>query len=175
MSWEGGFGGIWVFQLPLLCNKPLQISGVKQEPFNYVHGCCRSGSGREHSGDGWSPPHAIWDLRWENSNGREWLEAGGRIIWELLQSCAWHLAWDDLKAHSAGNITWGFQEGVSLENSVLREPGGSCMAFCDLSVQVPQHYFLHILSVRTISSPPRFQERGPRTSYLPSSKAGMAK
>lgn len=49
------------------------------------------------------------------------------------------------------------------------------MAFCDLSVEVPQHYFLHILLVRTITSPPRFQERGPRTSYLPSSKEGDGK
>ncbi|KAL0624462.1 LOW QUALITY PROTEIN: hypothetical protein AAY473_003511 [Plecturocebus cupreus] len=50
MSRDGRFGGIQVFQLPRLCNKPLQISSVKQESFNDAHGCCRSGGRRERIG-----------------------------------------------------------------------------------------------------------------------------
>ena len=79
----------------------------------------------------------------------------------FLTPC-WHLGWDDMKAGLAGAVEMstyvgplsgvGFSQdggqvprGTFLSMSVPGDPGGSSVAFCDLTSAVTEHHFFHTL------------------------------
>lgn len=133
----------------LLCNKLLQSKGINQQAFYDARGYCGSGNWSGHSRGGLSLPLGISRLSWDDLNWGGWFEAGGwnhlEVSFRIMSGTSLGMTWRSTQLGlSTGVPTGRGQEGVSQEKDfqkkkkkgIPRKPGRSCMAFCDLSVDV---------------------------------------